>query len=140
VLFLCTAQVAQSQIVAAPPNLPSAASVNGHGSSSRGARFVQGIAPALDLSGIAAGAARARMAPGDSLALQKPASASPLGGISISSISFGSVRAQIGGGGIPGHHHGANFRLEGVSIFGSSISGSVDGRSAHIALTWPASL
>jgi hypothetical protein len=81
------------------------------------------------------------MAPGDSLALQKPVSASPSGGISIPSISFGSVRAEIGGGsGIPGHHHGANFRLEGVSIFGSSISGSVDGRSARIALTWPASL
>jgi hypothetical protein len=95
---------------------------------------VQGAAPVLDLSAIAASAARARVAPG--AWLTKLPSAPPPAGISLPSISFGSVRAEIGGT-ANGLKHGANFRLEGVSLFGSSISGSVDGRSARLTFTWP---
>ncbi|HWE06649.1 MAG TPA: hypothetical protein VG274_08075 [Rhizomicrobium sp.] len=98
---------------------------------------MQSATPVLDLSAIAVNAARLRMAPGISFA--KLPSAAPAAGISLPSISFGSVRAEIGGtaGGLK---HGANFRLEGVSLFGSSISGSVDGRSARLTFTWPANL
>jgi hypothetical protein len=34
--------------------------------------------------------------------------------------------------------HMATFRLQGVTIFGGSIAGSVDGRSANILLSWSA--
>jgi hypothetical protein len=33
--------------------------------------------------------------------------------------------------------HMATFRLQGVTLFGGSVAGSVDGRSAHILLSWP---
>lgn len=45
--------------------------------------------------------------------------------------------------GIPGmmskREHVPTFRLEGVTLFGGSIAGSADGRSAHVLLTWPTS-
>ncbi|HEY3638493.1 MAG TPA: hypothetical protein VGK90_10115 [Rhizomicrobium sp.] len=42
--------------------------------------------------------------------------------------------------GIGGRHaHRANFQVEGVKVFGGNVGGSVDGRSANIVLTWPAS-
>jgi hypothetical protein len=48
---------------------------------------------------------------------------------------------HVGGpGGMGGRHrHLANFRVDGVTIFGGSVGGSVDGRSAHIVLSWPTS-
>jgi hypothetical protein len=33
----------------------------------------------------------------------------------------------------------ASFRVDGLTIFGGSVAGSVDGRSANIVLSWPAS-
>jgi hypothetical protein len=33
--------------------------------------------------------------------------------------------------------HVARFQLHGVTLFGGSIAGSVDSRSAHIQLSWP---
>lgn len=35
------------------------------------------------------------------------------------------------------HQHAAMFRLHGFTLFGGDISGSVDGRSAHVMLSWP---
>ena len=131
---MCTAQAAQSQIVAAPPTSPGIASLNAPEPATHDGRPVQGTSPVLDLSAIAANAARIRMAPGISFA--KLPSGPPAAGISLPSISIGSVRAEIGGT-ANGLKHGANFRLEGVSLFGSSISGSVDGRSARLTFTWP---
>jgi hypothetical protein len=42
--------------------------------------------------------------------------------------------------GIPGvnkRQHVPTFRLRGVTLFGGSIAGSADGRSARVFLTWP---
>ena len=43
--------------------------------------------------------------------------------------------------GLPGiigkRERAATFRLEGVTLFGGSVAGSVDGRSANILLSWP---
>jgi hypothetical protein len=45
--------------------------------------------------------------------------------------------------GVPGiaskHEHIATFQLHGISLFGGNIAGSVDGRSAHLMLSWPTS-
>ena len=50
--------------------------------------------------------------------------------------AFGPQRA-----GPPGimskREHAATFRLQGVTLFGGSVAGSVDGRSAHLLLSWP---
>ena len=35
------------------------------------------------------------------------------------------------------HANFARFRLNGVTVLGASIAGSVDGRSAHVELSWP---
>lgn len=37
------------------------------------------------------------------------------------------------------HAHFARFELNGVTVFGASVGGSVDGRSAALQLTWPTS-
>jgi hypothetical protein len=50
--------------------------------------------------------------------------------------AFGLPRA-----GVPGmmskREHVATFRLQGVTLFGGSVAGDVDGRSAHLLLSWP---
>jgi hypothetical protein len=51
-------------------------------------------------------------------------------------ILFGMLRAEPAET-VIGRHRTPSFRLEGVSLFGSSISGGIDGRSAHLLLTWP---
>ena len=54
------------------------------------------------------------------------------------SISLGPLRTQFGG--VTGRHmHLATVKLEGISIFGASIGGSLDSRSARITLSWPTS-
>jgi hypothetical protein len=46
---------------------------------------------------------------------------------------------RIGSGDEVGRHRQfARFRVEGVTLFGGSVGGSVDGRSANIVLSWPA--
>lgn len=35
------------------------------------------------------------------------------------------------------HANLARFRLNGVTLLGATIAGSVDGRSAHVELSWP---
>ncbi|HTT84052.1 MAG TPA: hypothetical protein VMF67_11265 [Rhizomicrobium sp.] len=51
-------------------------------------------------------------------------------------LSLGPLRAGLGG--MSGTHaHLASFRLQGVTVFGGSIGGSVDGRSANVVLSWP---
>lgn len=77
-------------------------------------------------------------------------SASPLAGTEFSSpqfdagqttlanpgISLGPLRTEFGG--TTGRHmHLATVRLEGVSVFGGSIGGSIDSRSARVTLSWP---
>ncbi|HEX4080565.1 MAG TPA: hypothetical protein VHX61_17015 [Rhizomicrobium sp.] len=43
--------------------------------------------------------------------------------------------------GLPGitskRDHIGTFRLQGVTLFGGAIAGRVDGRSAHLLLSWP---
>jgi hypothetical protein len=47
---------------------------------------------------------------------------------------------RTGIGGIASRReHTAMFRLQGVTLFGGSVAGRVDGRSAHIMLSWPTS-
>lgn len=59
-----------------------------------------------------------------------PAATAPAG------IRLGPLRTEFGG--ITGRHlHLATVRLEGISIFGGSIGGSIDSRSARITLSWP---
>jgi hypothetical protein len=54
-------------------------------------------------------------------------------------LSIGPLR--VGSGGEVGRHvHLARFRVEGVTILGGSVSGGLDGRSANVVLSWPASL
>ena len=53
-------------------------------------------------------------------------------GVSVGPLRFGS------GGGMGRHTHLARFKVEGVTIFGGSVGGSLDGRSANIVLSWPA--
>lgn len=51
-------------------------------------------------------------------------------------ISIGPLRTEFGG--TTGRHmHLATMKLEGVSIFGGSVGGSIDSRSARITLSWP---
>jgi len=53
-------------------------------------------------------------------------------------ISLGPLRAEFGG--VTGRHmHLATMKLEGVSVLGASVGGSVDSRSARITLSWPSS-
>ena len=51
-------------------------------------------------------------------------------------IAFGPLHTEFGG--MAGRHMQlATMRLEGVSVLGASIGGSVDSRSARIMFTWP---
>jgi hypothetical protein len=62
------------------------------------------------------------------------ASAPPPGGSSGPSINIGAFHAEIGGTGT--HAHLAHYTLEGVQVMGGSVSGSIDGKSARIAIDW----
>lgn len=54
---------------------------------------------------------------------------------SVPSISIGPFHADFGG--TTGRHmHLATVRLDGVSVFGGSVGGSIDSRSARIILSW----
>jgi hypothetical protein len=61
-------------------------------------------------------------------------SAPPSGGTSGPSIDIGAFHAEIGGTGT--HAHLAHYTLEGVQVMGGSVSGSIDGKSARIAIDW----
>jgi hypothetical protein len=51
------------------------------------------------------------------------------------SINLGPLHTEFGG--VTDHHmHVATVRLDGVSVLGSSISGSIDSRSARVTFTW----
>ena len=58
----------------------------------------------------------------------------PPKGTSGPSINIGSFHAEIGGTGT--HAHLAHYTLEGVQVMGGSVSGSIDGKSARIAIDW----
>jgi hypothetical protein len=67
-----------------------------------------------------------------------PISANPPPAVIPTTISFGPFRTQFGG--TTGRHmHLATVKLEGVSILGGSIGGSIDSRSARITFSWPTS-
>lgn len=53
--------------------------------------------------------------------------------IAIPGLSFG--MAGEGTGRFAKHY--AILKLEGVTLFGGNVGGSIDGRSAHLVLTWP---
>jgi hypothetical protein len=61
-------------------------------------------------------------------------SAPPTSTLSGPSINIGSFHAEIGGTGT--HAHLAHYTLEGVQVMGGSVSGSIDGKSARIAIDW----
>jgi hypothetical protein len=61
-------------------------------------------------------------------------SAPPTAVSSGPSINIGSFHAEIGGTGT--HAHLAHYTLEGVQVMGGSVSGSIDGKSARIAIDW----
>ncbi len=55
-------------------------------------------------------------------------------GLSLGPLHIG------GSNGMGGRHrHLASISVDGMTIFGGSVAGSVDGRSANIVLSWPAS-
>lgn len=58
-------------------------------------------------------------------------------GLSVGPFHVGGLEGSGGMG--RKHRRLASFRLDGVTIFGGSVAGSVDGRSANIVLSWPAS-
>lgn len=54
------------------------------------------------------------------------------------SINLGPLHTEFGG--TTGRHMNlATMKLEGVSVFGGSIGGSISSRSARITLSWPTS-
>jgi hypothetical protein len=57
------------------------------------------------------------------------------GGGSRTSISLGPLHTEFGGV-TDRHMHLATVKLEGVSVFGGSIGGSIDSRSARITFSW----
>jgi hypothetical protein len=52
----------------------------------------------------------------------------------IPAVSIGPLRARLGGTDKP---RIARYRLEGVTVLGGSVSGTVDGRGARVFLRWP---
>jgi hypothetical protein len=54
------------------------------------------------------------------------------------SINLGPLHTEFGGA-TGRHTHLATVKLEGVSVFGGSVGGSIDSRSARITLSWPTS-
>jgi hypothetical protein len=53
------------------------------------------------------------------------------------SINLGPLHTEFGG--VTGRRMNlATMRLEGVSVFGGSVGGSISSRSARITLSWPA--
>lgn len=55
--------------------------------------------------------------------------------LAVPGISIGPLHADFGGT-TGGHMHLATVKLEGVSVFGGSVGGSIDSRSARITLSW----
>jgi hypothetical protein len=55
----------------------------------------------------------------------------------IPSIHIGAFHLELGGNSQKTHF--AHYSLDGVRVLGGGISGSIDGRSARIAIRWPAS-
>jgi hypothetical protein len=53
----------------------------------------------------------------------------------IPSIHIGSFHLELGGDSTKTHF--AHYTLDGVKVLGGGISGSIDGRSARIAISWP---
>jgi hypothetical protein len=70
----------------------------------------------------------------DGLALDTERRFAPPAASSGPSINIGSFHAEIGGTGT--HAHLAHYTLEGVQVMGGSVSGSIDGKSARIAIDW----
>jgi hypothetical protein len=53
----------------------------------------------------------------------------------IPSLHIGSFHLELGGDSTKTHF--AHYSLDGVKVLGGGISGSIDGRSARIAISWP---
>ena len=53
----------------------------------------------------------------------------------IPSLHIGSFHLELGGDSTKTHF--AHYTLDGVKVLGGGISGSIDGRSARIAISWP---
>jgi hypothetical protein len=68
------------------------------------------------------------------LTLDNPHALAPSEGRSGPALDIGAFHAEIGGTGT--HAHLAHYTLEGVSVMGGQVSGSIDGKSARIAIDW----
>jgi hypothetical protein len=68
------------------------------------------------------------------LTLATEHASAPPAGSSGPSINIGSFHAEIGGTGT--HAHLAHYTLEGVQVMGGTVSGTIDGHSARIAIDW----
>lgn len=55
--------------------------------------------------------------------------------LAIPGLSFGMAESDSGSRTAKARHF-AIVRLQGVTLFGGNVGGSVDGRSAHLVLTW----
>jgi hypothetical protein len=59
-----------------------------------------------------------------------------VGANQVPGVSLGPLRTEFGG--LAGRHMQlATMRLEGVSVFGANIGGSIDSRSARVTFSWP---
>jgi hypothetical protein len=56
--------------------------------------------------------------------------------LQLPGVSWADAPTEFGGL-IRKHSHHANLTLQGVTMFGGSVGGSLDGRSAHLTLSWP---
>lgn len=60
------------------------------------------------------------------------------GARALPGVRLGPLRTEFGG--VAGRRmHLATMRLEGISVLGANIGGSIDSRSARITFTWPSS-
>lgn len=125
--ILCVGLTVWSGLVWAEPGFPSSA-----------ASESSGLIPGrpIDLSAPFRGAMRQRWE--DDRAEMQPHEIDGKDSVGSRGLSFGPF--QVGGSGFSGgrHRHLASFKLNGVTVFGGSVAGSVDGRSANIVLSWPA--
>ena len=93
----------------------------------------------LDLSAIGSFNDEDANATARDLPLIRPSTETWSHGLTLPSLSLGPLHAEIGGAasGDVTRAHIASYKLQGVDVLGSTISGHVDGRSAKVLFVWP---
>ena len=131
----CAGLFLVSTLAAASANLPNG--VRTDTAPALSPPFVQ-HAPArpINLSVVGAVHAPAIFSSGLSVPVSVPSAGHWNESASRTSINLGPLHAEFGG--VTGRHmHLATVRLEGVSVLGANVGGSIDSRSARITLSWP---